>query len=90
VTIDAGAARALSQGKSLLPAGVTAVEGQFERGDTIAIKIADGAVLAKGIAGYSAAETRKIRGEKSGAVEAILGYAHRDTLIHRDDLVLMP
>jgi glutamate 5-kinase len=89
VTIDAGAARALSQGKSLLPAGVTAVEGQFERGDTIAIKIADGAVLAKGIAGYSAAETRKIRGEKSGAVEAILGYAHRDTLIHRDDLVML-
>lgn len=89
VTIDAGAVRALGQGKSLLPAGVTVVEGQFERGDTIAIKTHEGATLAKGIAGYSAAETRKIRGQKSAAVESILGYAHRDTLIHRDDLVLL-
>lgn len=89
VSIDAGAVRALGQGKSLLPAGVTAVEGHFERGDTIAIKTLDGATLAKGIAGYSAEETRKIRGQKSTAVEGILGYAHRDTLIHRDDLVLL-
>ncbi len=89
VSVDAGAVRALELGKSLLPAGVTAVEGKFERGDTITIKSAEGVVIAKGIASYSAAETRLIRGKKSDAVEAILGYAHRDTLIHRDDLVMV-
>lgn len=89
VVVDAGAARALKAGKSLLPAGVTAVEGRFERGDIITIKAADGTALAKGIASYNAEETRKIRGKKSDAVEAILGYARRDTLIHRDDLVMI-
>lgn len=89
VTVDTGAAKALAQGKSLLPAGVTAVEGRFERGDTIAIKSGDGRIIAKGIAGYSAEEARKIRGKKSEAVESILGYAHRDTLIHRDDLAML-
>ena len=89
VTVDAGAARALAMGKSLLPAGVTAVDGRFERGDTIAIKTADGTSIAKGIASYSAEETRKIRGAKSDAVEAILGYAHRATLVHRDDLAML-
>ncbi len=89
VTVDAGAVRALELGKSLLPAGVTAVDGKFDRGDTISVKDTDGKVIAKGIASYSAEETRKIRGQKSDAVEAILGYAHRDTLIHRDDLVMV-
>jgi glutamate 5-kinase len=89
VTVDAGAARALTLGKSLLPAGVKAVTGRFARGDTIAILGEDGTTLAKGIAGYSAAETRSIAGRKSHEVEAILGYAHRDTLIHRDDLVML-
>jgi glutamate 5-kinase len=89
VTVDAGAARALAQGKSLLPAGVTAVDGSFERGDTIAIKTADGSVIAKGISGYSAAEAKAIRGKKSDAVESILGHAHRATLIHRDDLAML-
>jgi glutamate 5-kinase len=89
VTVDAGAAKALAAGKSLLPAGVTAVSGAFERGDIIEIHGENGAPLAKGIAGYSAAETKKIRGLKSDAVEAALGYSHRDTLIHRDDLVML-
>ena len=89
VTVDAGAVRALSLGKSLLPAGVTAVSGNFERGDTIAIKGLDGAIIAKGIAGYSAKETAAIAGKKSDAVESILGYAHRATLIHRDDMVML-
>jgi glutamate 5-kinase len=89
VTVDAGAARALAQGKSLLPAGVTAVEGKFERGDTIAIKRGDGTIIAKGITGYNAVEATKIRGKQSDAVEAILGYAHRATLIHRDDLAML-
>ena len=89
VTVDNGAVRALGLGKSLLPAGVTAVEGKFERGDTIAIKTAEGKIIGKGIAGYSAAETKQIRGQKSDAVESILGYSHRDTLIHRDDMVML-
>lgn len=89
VTVDAGAARALAQGKSLLPAGVTAVEGRFERGDTIAIKTEDGRTIAKGIAGYNASEAKKIRGKKSDDVSEILGYAHRATLIHRDDMAML-
>lgn len=89
VTVDAGAVRALALGKSLLPAGVVSVSGVFERGDTIAIRAPDGAMLGKGIAAYSATETTKICGKKSDAIEAILGYAHRDTLIHRDDLVIL-
>lgn len=89
VTVDEGAARALTQGKSLLPAGITAVDGRFERGDTIAIKTTDGHVIAKGITSYSATEAQQIRGKKSAAVESILGYAHRATLIHRDDLALL-
>lgn len=89
VTIDAGAVRALMQGKSLLPAGVTEVKGNFERGDTIAIKAPDGTIIAKGIAGYSAAEAKKIRGQKSDALAAILGYAPHDTLIHRDNMAML-
>jgi glutamate 5-kinase len=89
VTVDNGAVRALGLGKSLLPAGVTAVEGMFDRGDTIAIKTTDGKIIAKGIAGYTSEETKKIRGKKSDDVEAILGYSHRDTLIHRDDMAML-
>ena len=89
IVLDAGAEAALRQGKSLLPAGVTAVEGNFERGDTIGIKAANGALIAKGIVDYNAKETAKILGKKTDAIEPILGYAHRDTLIHRDDLALL-
>lgn len=89
VTVDAGAVRALSLGKSLLPAGVTAVDGKFERGDTIAVKNPEGKIIAKGIASYNAIEAKRIAGKKSDAVEKILGYAHRDTLIHRDDLAML-
>ena len=89
VTVDAGAAKALKAGKSLLPAGVTAVEGKFERGDIITIYGEDGNALARGIAGYNAAETKQIRGKKSDAAAAILGHGHRDTLIHRDDLAML-
>ncbi len=89
VVVDAGAEKALRQGKSLLPAGVIAVEGDFARGDTIAVKNAHGQVLAKGISSYSAAEAAQIRGQHSAVVESILGHAHRATLIHRDDLAML-
>ncbi len=89
VTIDVGAEKALKAGKSLLPAGVIAVEGSFASGDTIAVKNSEGETIAKGISAYSAAETRKIYGKKSNELEAILGYAPRDTLIHRDHLAML-
>ena len=88
ISIDAGAAKALARGKSLLPAGVTEVSGNFERGDLIEVKDTDGQSLGRGLSAYSAADARRILGHKSHEIEAILGYRGRDEVIHRDDLVL--
>jgi glutamate 5-kinase len=88
LVLDAGATAALKAGKSLLPAGVTAVEGSFGRGDAVVVRTADGAELGRGLAAYSAADARRIIGHKSREIEAILGYRGREELIHRDDLVL--
>lgn len=88
LVLDAGATAALKVGKSLLPAGVTAVEGSFGRGDAVVLRTADGAELGRGLAAYSAADARRIIGHKSREIEAILGYRGREELIHRDDLVL--
>jgi glutamate 5-kinase len=88
VIVDDGAGAALAKGKSLLPAGIVKVEGKFERGDAVAIKSQDGAVLGRGLSAYSAADARRILGAKSKEIEAILGYRGRDEMIHRDDLVL--
>ena len=88
VTVDAGAAAALKTGKSLLPAGVVAVEGSFDRGDTVTVKDKDGKVLGKGLAAYDHADARRIMGRKSQEIEQILGFRRRDVLIHRDDLAL--
>jgi glutamate 5-kinase len=87
--VDDGAAKALGAGKSLLPAGVKQVEGNFDRGDTVAVKTLAGAILARGITAYSSAEALKIAGQKTDAIAAILGYEGRDTLIHRDDLAML-
>lgn len=87
--IDEGAERALGQGKSLLPAGIIGIEGRFDRGDTVAVKNATGTLIARGIAGYSAEEAKRIIGKKTDAIAGILGYEGRDTLIHRDDLALL-
>lgn len=89
VVIDEGAERALSQGKSLLPAGVVKVSGSFGRGDTINVTNITGSLIARGISAYSSDEAQRIMGKKTSAMEAILGYAGRDTLIHRDDLALV-
>ncbi len=86
--VDAGAARALSEGKSLLPAGITAVQGRFGRGDPVAILSPEGVRLGLVLARYTAEEARAITGRKSADIEAILGYKGRATLIHRDDMVL--
>ncbi len=88
VRLDAGAVRALGQGKSLLPAGVLAVAGNFGRGDPVAILGPSGDALGKGLVRYTAAEARAIAGHRSGDIEAILGYAGRAALIHRDDMVV--
>ena len=86
--VDAGAAKALRGGKSLLPAGVTRVEGRFDRGDAVSVRDADGAEIARGLSAYSSEDARRASGRRSQELEAILGYRGRDELIHRDDLVL--
>ena len=86
--IDEGAVRALRSGKSLLPAGVTATSGRFERGDTVSVCTADGREVARGIVAYGDAEAARIIGRRSADIAALLGYTGRDELIHRDDLVL--
>jgi glutamate 5-kinase len=86
--IDDGAARALARGTSLLPSGVVAVEGTFERGDTVVVRGRDGREIARGLAAYASSDARAIAGHKSGEFEAILGYHGRDEMIHRDDLVV--
>ena len=86
--IDAGAARALQEGRSLLPAGVTRIEGQFERGDAVSVKTADGNEIARGLSAYSSADAVRIKGHKSREIEHLLGYRGRTEMIHRDDLVL--
>jgi glutamate 5-kinase len=88
LVVDGGAVKALRAGKSLLPAGVLAVEGQFQRGDPVAIKGPDGQEIGRGLSAYSAQDGRRILGHKSGETEALLGYRGRDEMIHRDDLVI--
>ena len=89
IAIDEGAVNALEQGRSLLPAGATAIEGKFARGDLVEIAGPDGHVVARGLAEYDAAEARAIAGRRSDALGAILGYAPRAALVHRDHMVLM-
>ena len=88
ITLDACAARALSKGNSLLPAGVHAVSGAFGRGDPVAIMGPDGNQLGLGLSRYTAAEAQTIKGHHSAEIEALLGYPGRAALIHRDDMAL--
>lgn len=88
-TIDAGAARALAGGRSLLPAGVMAVAGQFERGDAVLVHGPEGKILARGLSAYASEDAARIIGHRSEAIEAILGWRGRDEIIHRDDLALL-
>ena len=88
VTVDTGAAHALANGKSLLPAGVTAVVGGFGRGDPVSILSEAGGRLGQGLCRYTATEAQAIQGHKSSDIERILGYPGRAALIHRDDMAL--
>jgi glutamate 5-kinase len=91
VSVDAGAAAKLrGEGKSLLPIGMTAVEGEFSRGDVIAIRDAEGIELARGLANYSSAEARLLCRKPSSEFERLLGYAAEPEMIHRDNMILMP
>ena len=86
--IDVGAERALAAGKSLLPAGVTRVEGTFDRGDAVIIRAHDGREIGRGLIAYGKADAERIAGKRSGEIEGILGFSGRDFLIHRDDMAL--
>ena len=88
LVVDDGAAQALAKGKSLLPAGVVAVEGTFERGDATLVKRSDGTLVGRGLTAYGSADARRIIGHKSREIETLLGYRGRGEMIHRDDLVL--
>jgi len=88
LVIDAGAVAALRSGKSLLPAGVRAVEGTFARGDTVAIVDPTGLEIARGLVAYDAADALRIAGLKSSAIAGVLGHEARAAMVHRDDLVV--
>ena len=89
MVVDDGAARALAKGSSLLAAGISAVEGPFARGDAVAVKDGKGHLLAHGLAEYDAEECERLRGRQSAEHAAILGYAPRSAVIHRDQLVVL-
>lgn len=89
LVIDAGAARALGKGSSLLAAGVVRVEGEFRRGDAVAVHGEDGSVLAHGLAEYDAAECIRLLGHKNADHAAILGYSPRSAVVHRDQMVVL-
>ncbi|MCA0873338.1 glutamate 5-kinase [Seohaeicola saemankumensis] len=88
LVIDAGAARALINGKSLLPAGLSAVRGSFGRGDPVVIETDQGHKLGQGLCRYTADEAEIIKGRHSGEIETLLGYPGRAVLVHRDDMAV--
>jgi len=88
IVVDEGAKSALMRGKSLLAAGITRVDGHYDKGDLVAITTIKGVTIARGLTRYSAADIQRIAGHNSGEIETILGYRDHDEVIHADDLVL--
>ena len=88
IRLDAGAVKAMTSGKSLLPAGVTSVSGSFSRGDAVTLLNPEGRIIGRGLIAYDADEAQLIAGRNSREIEAIVGYPGRAEMIHRDDLVL--
>jgi len=86
--VDGGAVKGLLSGKSLLPAGVKLVSGNFARGDTVAILSPEGREIARGLVAYDAVDALRIAGLKSAEIEKMLGYQARSAMVHRDDLVV--
>jgi glutamate 5-kinase len=89
IVIDAGALKALQEGRSLLPAGVTATRGRFDRGDTVSVVGPDGTEFARGICAYSDRDAARIAGRRSTEIQSLLGFRGRDEMIHRDDLAIL-
>ena len=89
LTVDAGAARALGEGGSLLAAGVKASEGDYRRGDLVSLQDGKGTLLARGLVGYDGAEVARIMGRRREEQAALLGYAPRAALVHRNDMVML-
>lgn len=89
LVVDDGAAGALRHGKSLLPAGITRIEGHFSRGDALSIVTTSGLEIARGLSAYDRADAERIAGRRSSEIEALIGYRGRDEMVHRDDMVLM-
>jgi glutamate 5-kinase len=87
--VDTGAARALAHGGSLLPAGLTQVIGNFERGDTVRVAGPDGNVIATGLVSYASLDLVQLCGKQSTEIESILGYSFGDEVIHRNNMVLV-
>lgn len=88
LVVDTGAVGALLSGKSLLPAGVKTVAGNFSRGDTVAVVSPEGREIARGLIAYDAADAVRIAGLKTDEIADVLGYEARSAMIHRDDLVV--
>ncbi len=89
IEVDRGAAKAIKTGGSLLPVGVASVRGEFERGDAVRVVDKDGKDVARGLVNYTAADLQRIRGQRSEAIETILGYVYGEEVIHRNNMVLM-
>jgi glutamate 5-kinase len=89
LVVDGGAIQALQEGGSLLPVGVHRVSGEFDRGDTIQVLDPEGKEIARGLANYDAEEIKQIYGHQSSDIEAILGFAYGDEVIHRNNMVLL-
>jgi len=88
IRVDAGAARALASGKSLLPGGIAGVDGEFARGDIVEI-VCDHVPVARGLVQYNAGEVRRLAGKQSREIETILGFSYGDEVLHRNDLVVL-
>jgi glutamate 5-kinase len=89
LTVDEGAAKALQRGGSLLPVGLIAVQGSFDRGDTVRVALENGTEIARGIVNYDSQDLAQIVRCPSDEIESILGYHFGDEVIHRSDLVLL-
>ncbi len=89
IHVDAGAAKALGKGNSLLAAGATRIEGNFVRGDLIVVAGPDGAPLARGLSEYPSEDATRIVGKRSEELAEILGYAPRSALVHRSHMALL-
>ncbi|GAA0285176.1 glutamate 5-kinase [Alteraurantiacibacter aestuarii] len=89
LVVDTGCAKALAKGGSLLATGITLIEGDFRRGDPVAVRDAQGRALGQGLVEYDADEIARIKGYRSEELQALLGYSPRSAVIHRDQLVLL-